>query len=429
MKRAGLHAGCCPIHDPCPRHVAPALAARQAERALGVDGIAPDAIAETLDVRGLSRRGFAGLAGASAAFIAGAANASTASAKPHAPASATPVFDPKAIGRVHVLPSTPQTVRVGLMDPAAPVVLEIESGDVVHYPNTWVNWANEAKFGMSFAEREPIRKKYAAQGPYSLIGPVAVKGAEAGDVIECRMLRLKPIEWGWNSAPHGVGALPTDFSEPYLHYLKFDAARRYTDFAPGVRIPLKPLQGVMAVQPAGDTPVSAILTGAYGGNIVLSELVEGTSLFLPVQVAGGRLWTGDSHAAQGDGVVDQTAIETAMEDLRIQYVLHKRATIAGPIAETPTHWIVLGFGETLEDALTASLRQTIAWMSQATGLAKVDVYALLSIVGSFRVTQYAHQTGSNYAAIPAKTVHGMLPKAVFDPARLRQISRSIRPGG
>jgi acetamidase/formamidase len=282
---------------------------------------------------------------------------------------------------------------------------------------------------MSFAEREPIRKKYAALGPYSLIGPVTVKGAEAGDVIECRMLRLVPIDWGWNSAPRGVGALPTDFSQPYLHYLKFDAARTYAEFAPGVRIPLRPLQGVMAVQPAGDKPVNAMLSGAYGGNIVLSELVEGTSLFLQVQVPGGKIWTGDSHAAQGDGVVDQTAIETAMDDLRIQYVLHKQVRLGAPIAETPSHWIVLGFGDDLESALTASLRQTINWISAATGLAKVDVYALMSIAGSFRITQYSHQTQSNYTTIPGKTVHGMLPKSVFNPSYLQQISRSARPGG
>jgi acetamidase/formamidase len=101
--------------------------------------------------------------------------------------------------------------------------------------------------------------------------------------------------------------------------------------------------------------------------------------------------------------------------------------LTGPIAETPTHWIVLGFGEDLEAALTASLRQSIAWISAASGLSKIDAYALLSITGSFRITQYAHQTNSNYAAIPAKTVHGMIPKAVFDPAHLQQMSRSLRP--
>jgi acetamidase/formamidase len=421
-----LH-GCCPAYDPCPRHLSVAETAAAAPRAMQVEGTNRDLLDKSLDRRGIRRRAlvrFAALGGAASAFCSHVAHADISGRRVD---TGAPVFDPRKIGKVHMLPSTAETVRVGTMDPAAPIVLTIQSGDVVFYPNTWVNWANEAKEGMSFAEREPIRKKY-PQGPYSLIGPVAVEGAEPGDVIECRMLRLRPIDWGWNSAPKGVGALPGDFDEPYLHYLHFDRDRTYTDFGPGVRLPLAPIQGVLAAQPAGDKPVSAILSGRYGGNIVLRELVAGTALFLPVEVTGGRLWTGDSHAAQGDGVVDQTAIETAMEDLRIQYVLHKRVDLAAPIAETPTHWIVLGFGESIEDALTASLRQTIDWLSRSTGLSKLDVYALSSIAGSFRITQYAHQTNTVYSSIPAKTVHGMIPKNIFNAERLRQIGDSVRPG-
>jgi acetamidase/formamidase len=207
-------------------------------------------------------------------------------------------------------------------------------------------------------------------------GPVAIRGAEPGDVIECRMLKLRPSAWGWNSAPHGVGALPNDFATPDLHYVRFDDARTSAEFTNGVRILLRPIQGVISVQPASDKPVSAILTGAWGGNIVLSELVAGTSLFLPVQVPGGKMWTGDSHAAQGDGVVNQTAIETAMDDLQIQYVLHKGRALWGPIAETPTHWITLGYSnDSLDDAITAALRNAIAWISAATQLSGQDVYA------------------------------------------------------
>ena len=423
MQRLANGNRCCPAHDPCPRHIAPERAAAGAESAAAQDGVDAAFLAESLDHRAVSRRGvfgMAALAGGSA-FVVGAPQTAAAKAPVRGAVSGP-------MGRVHTLPSTKETVRVGTMDPSAPAAVEIESGDVVHYPNTWVNWANEAKYGMSFAEREPIRKRY-PQGPYSLIGPVVIKGAQPGDIVECRMIEARPIGWGWNSTPKGVGALPTDFAEPYLHYVKFDAARRHADYAPGVSIPLAPIQGVIAAQPAGDTPVSAILSGPYGGNIVLRELVVGTSLFLPVQVPGARMWTGDSHAAQGDGVVDQTAIETAMEDLRIQYVLHKARPLAGPIAETPDSWIVMGFGDSIEDALTASLRQTINWLSDATGLAKNDVYALCSIAASFRITQYSHQIASNYTTIPAKTVHGVLPKAIFDKARLAQISRSVRPGG
>lgn len=378
-----------------------------------------EAVLGAADVRGLSRRLFGAAAMTAAAF---ATSPAAAAADPRR----APVF-PTPTGRVRVLHSSPDTVRVGAMDPAAPAAIEIESGEVVHYPDTWVNWANEAKLDMSFAEREPIRRKY-PQGPYSLVGPVVVRGAEPGDIIECRMVRLRPIAWGWNSAPKGVGALPADFAAPYLHYVRFDAARRFGEFAPGVRIRLAPIQGVMAAEPISDKPVSAILSGPYGGNLVLRDLVEGSALFLPVQVAGGRLWTGDSHAAQGDGVVDQTGIETAMEDLRIQYVLHKRRPLAGPIAETADSWIVLGHGPTLEDALTTALRRTISWLSPATGLPALDVYALCSMAGSFRVTQYANQTNSNYTSAPPKGIHVVLPKAIFDAPRQAQISRSLRSG-
>jgi len=335
---------------------------------------------------------------------------------------ALPVIAP---GKTHRIESSGETVKVGILDPKAAPVAVIDSGDLVAYPNTWVNWANGASYGMSYDEREPVRKRF-PQGPYSNVGPVEIRGAMPGDVVECRMVRLRPIGWGWNSAPKGVGALPNDFAKPYLRYFKFDDERQYTEFAPGIRIKLAPFQGVMAVQPEGEEPVSGILSGAYGGNLVLRELVEGTSLFLPVQRAGAMVWTGDSHAAQGDGVVNQTAIETAMEDMQIQYFLHKRRTLALPMAETPAYWIVLGFGKNLDEALTACLRQMIGWVSKSTGMDPQDAYSLASIAANFRITQYSNQTASNYTSIPAKTVHAMLPKAVFDSERLAQLSQSLR---
>jgi acetamidase/formamidase len=317
-----------------------------------------------------------------------------------------------------------------VVDPKAEAIVSIESGDVVRYVNTWINWGNEAKYGMSFAEREPIRRKY-PQGPYSLVGPVAVTGAEPGDLIECRMLKLRPIDWGWNAAPPGVGALPKEFSTPYLKYFRFDDARQYAEFAPGIRIPLKPIQGFMATAPASDETKSAILAGSNGGNLALSELVAGTSLFLPVSRQGAMVWTGNSHAVQGDGQVDQTTIETAMEDLQIQYVLHKRASLPGPMAETPTHWIGLGFGDTIADALKSCLRGMIRWLASTAEIADVEAYALYSMAGSFRITQYADQVASAYSVIPAKAVHGMLPKSAFTPqmrARIASRTRTVDSG-
>ena len=202
----------------------------------------------------------------------------------------------------HTVESTLDTVRSGYLDPAATPVATIQPGDNVSYPHTWTHWGNEATFGMSFADREPLRHRY-PRGPYSMLGPVEVAGAEPGDVIECSITRLRTIDWGWNSFPLGVGALPNDFTEPYVHYFRFDDARTVAEFTHGIRLPMAPFLGVVAAEPTGDDTVSAILAGATGGNLVLRDLGVGSHLFLPVAKAGGRIWIGDVHALQGDGVV------------------------------------------------------------------------------------------------------------------------------
>src|ERR1700689_5059357 len=97
----------------------------------------------------------------------------------------------------HVIHSTKETVRSGFLDPSAAPAATVQSGDIVSCPNTWTHWGNEARFGMSFAEREPLRHRY-PHGPYSMLGPVSVTGAAPGDVIECTLLALRTIDWGWN---------------------------------------------------------------------------------------------------------------------------------------------------------------------------------------------------------------------------------------
>ena len=327
----------------------------------------------------------------------------------------------------HTVPSTTSTVRSGYLDPTAPPVASIDSGDRVSFQSTWTHWGDEAVFGMTFAEREPLRHKY-PQGPYSMLGPVEVTGAAPGDVLECTIETLRTLDWGWNSFPLGVGALPHDFSEPYLHYFRFDDDRRRAEFVPGVGFDLDPFVGVIGTEPAGDGPTSAILSGPYGGNLVVNALTEGSSVFLPVFTPGGRVWFGDIHAVQGDGVVDQTAIETAAEELVIRYDLHKAVPLAGPLVETATEWIGFGFSDTLDDALVACLRGLIAWLHTAAGLSESEAYALCSLGVSFRVAQYADQTGSAYSSVPAKAVQGRVPKRVFSPDKLEQISGWLRPG-
>jgi acetamidase/formamidase len=327
---------------------------------------------------------------------------------------------------IHTVQSTPETVRSGYLDPAAKPVAEVATGDTVRYPDTWTHWGNEAKFGMSFADREPLRHRY-PHGPYSMLGPVSVAGAEPGDAIEISITALRTIGWGWNSFPLGVGALPHDFPEPYVHYFTFDEARTTAEFTHGIALPMAPFLGVLAAEPTGEEIVSAIVSGSHGGNLVLRDLGAGSHLFLPVAKPGGRVWVGDVHALQGDGVVDQTAIETAAENLEIRYDLRKQVALPGPIGETDTAWIVIGFAASLDDALVGCLREVIGWLSTAAGITESEAYALASMAVSFRVTQYANQTGSAYTSVPPKAIHAVIPKRVF-PADIRgRIGRWLRP--
>ena len=279
---------------------------------------------------------------------------------------------------------------------------------------------------MSFADREPLRKQFPS-GPYSNLGPVEVRGAQPGDVLEAKMLVTQPTDWGWNSFPLGVGALPSDFDEPYVHYFRFSEDRSHADFVEGIQIPLKPSMGVYAVEPEGNEPISAILAGPYGGNLDLWELTAGTSLFLPVFKPGARVWTGDANAIQSDGVVDQTGIESAMEELRVQYFVHKHVQLAGPTIETPTHWIVMAFADSLDTALPSCVRTAIDWLNKHAGIERRDAYALCSMAISFRVTQWADQTGSVYSAIPPRAIHGVIPKSILGEKLAARIEASMRP--
>jgi acetamidase/formamidase len=161
---------------------------------------------------------------------------------------------------------------------------------------------------------------------------------------------------------------------------------------------------------------------------VLRDLTAGSHLFLPVAKAGARIWNGDVHALQGDGVVDQTAIETAAEDLEIRYDLHKQVALRGPLGETDTAWIVIGFGGDLDEATVACVREVIHWLAAAAQVTESEAYALASMAVSFRVTQYANQTASAYSSTPPKAVHAVIPKQVF-PAGLRdRVTAWLRPG-
>jgi acetamidase/formamidase len=145
----------------------------------------------------------------------------------------------------------------------------------------------------------------------------------------------------------------------------------------------------------------------------LSELSEGSTLFIPVWKPGGLIFTGDSHAVQGDGEISLTALETRMKDMRIQVILHKQKNFAWPVAETATHWIAIGLDKDLNVAMAMAARNAIKFLAARTDLTELDAYALCSIAVSFRVTQVVDIV---------RGVHALIPKSLFTGALRREIA-------
>jgi acetamidase/formamidase len=174
----------------------------------------------------------------------------------------------------------------------------------------------------------------------------------------------------------------------------------------GIQIPIEPFFGILGVATA-ETNRSSIPPSNYGGNIDNRELQAGSRVFLPVFVPGALLSVGDGHSAQGDGEINVTAIETSMNGT-LQIKLRKDLKFTNPIAETPTHIITMGFGETLDEAFELALKQAIAFLEYFTGLSAEEAYVLCSLAVNFHITQVVNS--------PQKGVHGMLPKSILPKA-------------
>lgn len=310
--------------------------------------------------------------------------------------------------KVHKLVATPQTVHTGFFDSTIPPVLTIDSGDTVAL-STMMLMDGKLRCGMTIEELMATRQTYVDRkvGPHTLTGPIYVNGAEPGDVLEVRIKRLVPINCGVNLHYPGsmnMGGLPEDFPNGQIKTFQLDLWKMETTFAPGIVIPLRPFLGVMGVAPKPGEKRPAAIPDYFGGNMDNKELVAGTTLYLPVNVKGGLFSTGDAHAAQGDGEVNMTAIETAIEEGILQFIVRKDMKLERPMVETPTHWIATGYHKDLNEAVKIALRDAIEFISKTRGLTRDDAYALCSLAVDLRVTQIVDVN---------KGIHAMIPKAIF----------------
>ena len=339
-----------------------------------------------------------------------------ASAWPKTMEVSTPPADafPASTGRVHRLELTPETVAWGWYDAAGKPVLTIASGDELDVRTaSTCRPASLIAAGLDSSEIEPeVQKIYAARsslnpgpGGHILTGPVYVEGADSGDVLEVRIRKVDfVIPYACNSFGRTSGFLPEDFPYSRTKIVRLDTVRRVGKFSDAVEIPLRPFFGSMGVAPpASMGRVNSAPPGIHAGNLDNKELIAGTTLFIPIHVKGALFEVGDGHAAQGNGEVDITALETSLRG-RLQLIVRKDMKLTWSRGETPTRWIAMGIDKDLTQATKIAVREAISLLMSVRGLSKDDAYMLVSTACDLSITQLVDGTVG---------VHVMVPKSLF----------------
>ncbi len=322
------------------------------------------------------------------------------------------VFGQEAAPRTHQLLATPKTVAWGHYSAQTPPVLRIRPGDAVEVHTlltsspTRLEGAGVAPDQVEQALRD-IYKEVTDKGPggHILTGPIFIEGADPGDTLEVRIEAIKlALPYSYNAFGPKSGAIPEDFPRSKMRIIPLDAARMVAPFAEGVEIPLRPFFGSMGVAPpAAMGRISSAPPGIHAGNLDNKDLVVGTTLLIPVHVPGALFEVGDGHAAQGDGEVDITALETSL-DGTLRFFVRKGAKLTWPRAETPTHFIAMGIDKDLDEAMKIAVREAVDLIVAEKKLDRDDAYMLCSVAVDFRVTQVVDGT---------KGVHAMIPKSIF----------------
>ena len=316
------------------------------------------------------------------------------------------------------VPATPETVVWGYLPAGRAPVLTLKPGQTVRIDTVshqgLINGMHPVKFfgdaGIpakevlpdAIAIYEKVQRPKDA-GAHVLTGPIYIEGAEPGDMLEVRIRDLEfRVPYGVNNSGKGAGVLPDLHGRPYPKVIRFDLARRVALFAPGIEVPLVPFMGIMAVMPP-DALASTRPPGIYGGNMDFNRLTVGSSLYLPVHQRGALFYTGDSHAVQGDGEINGTAIEASLTPT-LQFVLHKDAgrAMKWPAGEDATHYYVMGMDVDLDVALKQAAEETIAFLQREKGLSPGDAYSLASIGVNYVVAEAVDYVQMVYGAIPKR---------------------------
>src|SRR6185436_11209159 len=289
----------------------------------------------------------------------------------------------------------------------------IASGDVIDVDTLLTNNPNGlARAGVPDDKIQESLKAITTQvtgdrrgpGGHILTGPVFVEGAEPGDALEVKILSIDlPIDYGYNGCS---GFVPANCDRAAgIKILTLDRQSMTSEFMPGIVIPLRPFFGSMGVAPAPDLGrVSSNPPGRHAGNLDNKDLVVGSTLYIPVFVPGALFEIGDGHAAQGDGEVDQTAIETSLRG-RVQLTVRKDMKLTWPRAETATDYISMAADPDLSVATKIAIQEMVDFLAATRKLTKHQAYQVVSIAGHVAMTQLVDK--------PNLGVHVRLPKSIF----------------
>jgi acetamidase/formamidase len=315
-------------------------------------------------------------------------------------------------------PSTSQTVWRGFYPKDAPPLLTVPSGAIVRMDTV----SHQGLGQLPNGQPDPITQAAASGipadqvlpdavdiyynldypnrtkngGSHVLTGPIYVEGAEPGDTLEVRIVKVEN-RTPWGRAPGGK-----------IVYIDKTTAF----FAPGIEIPLKPFQGIMAVAPSDSyvSPIPEVAAqgfagtrppGPYGGNMDTNDLGEGTSLFLPVFRPGAQFFSGDPHQVQGNGEVAGSALEQS-NTVTFQFVLHKGGGLDGPRAETPTHYLLMGIDVDLDVAMRAALRDALDFLQAEKGFTPAEAMSFASLAVDMNIGETVDFTQLVQARIPKR---------------------------
>jgi acetamidase/formamidase len=307
--------------------------------------------------------------------------------------------------QVHVLPATLETTQWGWFDNAQPPVLRVKSGDTI-IMETMMHSHNQVVPGATIEQIKKLRTDFPGRGPHTLTGPIYIEEAAPGDVLKVTINKIVPRAYATNfNVPGMFGQFPTVYTDGQVKYLYLDLDKMQTEFLPGIVIPLRPFPGTLGVARKEPGRYSSVPPGEYAGNMDIRDFVPGTSLYVPVHVAGALLWSGDSHAGQGNGEVNLTAIETAYKELNITVEVIKGKPLDFPRIETPKSWITMGFDQDLNKAWEQAKAQTVKFLAEQRKVPASQAEPLVATVSDCRVSQVVNIK---------KGIHCLNPKNVGD---------------